>query len=343
MIDTESKDKGPTFASLAVAEIAVDKGFNVRQDFDAEGLDLLGRSLAGDGQDEPVTVNRIDGQYYLIDGERRFRAAVAAGLKTLECKIYEDLPFLEALKKHLRSDIHKKYLNPIDQADGMNRLLECGLSVRQIAEFFGKSEDLVRRRMALLDLPVEIQKMIKRPHHPLPIRQAEMLAGLSNSHALQIARAAAPKTGPAASEEQVKVWVDRIKKGPDLPGAESGPPAGRAERRKKNQQKAKTNPLPQEKSETRTEDEPTRPRAVQAAPNGAADLKPVEVKCGLTGKMKIRPGGQILLDSALLTINAGGGRIQSFRLAELGLEILDSRIVEDVVELLRRAQPAEKK
>lgn len=321
-------NKGPTFGTIALADIIVDKGFNIRQDFDREGLDLLGRSLAADGQDEPITVNQTgDEQYHLIDGERRYRAAREAGLETVQCQIYQDLDTLTAMKKHLRSDVHKKNLGPIEQAIGMQRLGEHGMTIKQVAEFFGKSEDTVRRRLGLLGLPGEVQKMITRTHHPLPIRQAEYLIGLSTSEALRIARQAAPSVGPVASEEEVKVLVDAVKKGPDLPEVEPVRPAGRAERRKKKQEQARRG-LDQKLKAART-----------PAPKGAADLKPIAVKCGITGRMKIKADGQILIAGAMLTVNADG-KIATVKLAELGLELLESDAMKQIAGVLKKATAA---
>jgi len=226
------------YQRLRVYEIEVDKGFNVRQQFDSAQLGLLVRSLETDGQDAAVTVNRdAEGRVHLIDGERRLRAARNAGMEEIECKVYHDLAPVEALKKHLRSDVHKVKLNPMEQAAGMARLVENGLSVPDTAEFFDVSDDTVRRRLRLLELPAEVQKMMTRPMFALPIRQAEYIATLPASEAIQVARQAAPKTGPVAGEEWVKAAVDEIKKGKHLDGMEAVP-ASRKDRREQKKQAA---------------------------------------------------------------------------------------------------------
>lgn len=241
----------PVFERLTLASIVVDKGFNCRQTMDETELNLLGESLVADGQDDPITVNwcEADERYHLIDGERRYRALTRAGIETAECKVYRDLDALAALKKHLRSDVYKTKLSPMDQAIGMQRLVELGEPIKAIAAFFGCGDDMVRRRLDLLDLPAEVQKMVTRKLYPLPIRHAEYLTHLNDSDALRIARQAAPSTGPVVAEEQVKAWVDQLTKGPELPGMNHRPPSRqqrREQKKKQVQRQASPPPAPQE-------------------------------------------------------------------------------------------------
>lgn len=206
--------------TLNVDDITVVDGFNVRKNAGKKTNSLfeLEESLDKFGQVVPILVNRTaDGKLELIGGERRWHAAQAAGVETVEAKVYDAIDAAAALELHLVENIQRVALTPIEEAVGMQRLADCGRSIREVAHFFGVSEDTARRRMDLLKLPAEVQKMIVREKFALPVHQAGMLVGLSTGDALRIARQAAPSTGPVASEREVRQWVEELTKGPDLP------------------------------------------------------------------------------------------------------------------------------
>lgn len=345
--------KGPTFGTIRLDDIIVDKGFNVRQNFDAEELTLLADSLFEDGQDEPITVNQTgDEEYHLIDGERRYRAAKEADLEEVECKIYQDLDSLTALQKHLRSDIHKTKLSPLEQAIGMRRLTEHGMSIAEVAGFFKVSDDTVRRRLSLLDLPVEIQMMITRQHHALPIRHAEYIATLPTSEALQVAREAAPKMGPVQSEEWVKAKVDTIKNGPRLAGVEPPQRPSRKERRQENQRQAQAQVRKESTAPAATVPGPitpspasaehTEPQETREPIDEAKRLAAVDCQVGIVGSLEMSLYGELILTGAMITVRVGdedSKDVHMFKVSELSVPGLGGNGVAKLVELMEKHQP----
>jgi ParB/RepB/Spo0J family partition protein len=330
----------PVFERLALAAIVVDKGFNCRQEIDDEELDLLGQSLKADGQDEAITVNwcEADEQYHLIDGERRFRALVKAKVEHAECKVYRDLDALEALKKHLRSDVHKKKLSPMDQAIGMQRLIEMGETIKSTAKFFGCGDDMVRRRLDLLDLPAEVQRMIVRKQCPLPIRHAEYLTALNDSDALRIARQAAPSTGPVVAEEQVKAWVDDVIKGPEFEDMKHQP-TSRKDRRRRAQKKIAPPSRDQSSCPAGGGGGETPPESMKQNFRKAIAEATPEVACniGIVGKLAMTENG-LVVNGAMVTVRMDEG-VHLVKVAEFAVDLREGKDVKAVIDLMKKHQP----
>jgi ParB/RepB/Spo0J family partition protein len=206
------------FEEIPVGQIVVDDGWNSRKRFDEEQLFALGESLREAGQAQTIVVNCTDdGVYHLVSGERRLRAAREAGVERLAAKVYDDAPTRLLTELRFAENFHRANLTHIEQALDMERMEEAGFSIAEIAERAGMSEDTVRRKISLLELPEDVQQMIDREQNPLPVHQAQLLVGLSTSDAIRIARDAAPIVGAVAGEQQVRRWVEQITKGPELP------------------------------------------------------------------------------------------------------------------------------
>ena len=149
-----------------MAEIAVDQivpnPTQPRTQFDEEALDELADSIRQLGVIQPVTVRRNgDGNYILISGERRWRAAKRADLKTLPAYIREvDDENLHAMA--LVENIQRQDLNAIEIALGMQRLIdECHLTQDALSEKVGKKRSSVSNYLRLLKLPDEVQLALK--------------------------------------------------------------------------------------------------------------------------------------------------------------------------------------
>ncbi|WP_295939443.1 ParB/RepB/Spo0J family partition protein [uncultured Alistipes sp.] len=133
-----------------------------RTQFDEEALDELADSIRQLGVIQPVTVKRSgDGKYIIISGERRWRAAQRADLKSLPAYVREvDDEDLHAMA--LVENIQRQDLNAIEIALGMQRLLdECNLTQDALSEKVGKKRSTVSNYMRLLKLPSEIQLALK--------------------------------------------------------------------------------------------------------------------------------------------------------------------------------------
>lgn len=136
--------------------------YQPRESFDDEALAELAESIRTLGIIQPLTLRQVSaGHYQIISGERRFRAAKAAGLKTVPAYIRkaDDQAMLEMA---IVENIQRENLDPIETAMSFQRLIsECNLTQEDMARRVGKKRATVTNYLRLLKLPVEIQKAIK--------------------------------------------------------------------------------------------------------------------------------------------------------------------------------------
>lgn len=132
--------------------------FQPRTVFDQEALDELASSIKEMGVIQPITLREMEnGRYQLITGERRFRAARMAGLKTIPSYIRtaNDQGMLEMA---LVENIQREDLNAVDIAISYQRLVEeCNLTQENLSLRVGKKRATVSNYLRLLKLPAEIQ------------------------------------------------------------------------------------------------------------------------------------------------------------------------------------------
>ncbi len=132
-----------------------------RKLFDEEELQTLADSIAQHGIIQPLTVRKgPNGYYQIIAGERRWRAARIAGLRTVPVKVIEadDKTVLELA---LIENLQRQDLNPMEESMGYRQLMqEHGLTQEQVAERVGKSRPAVANALRLLSLPSSITQLI---------------------------------------------------------------------------------------------------------------------------------------------------------------------------------------
>ena len=129
-----------------------------RKNFDDEKFNELERSIREHGVLQPIIVQKGVNGYELIVGERRWRASKKAGLKKIPAVIRE-VTDLESLELALIENLNRQDLNPIEEADGYERLAKgFGLTQEKIAKRMGKSRESVANIMRLLKLPRQIQE-----------------------------------------------------------------------------------------------------------------------------------------------------------------------------------------
>ncbi|HYV40922.1 MAG TPA: ParB/RepB/Spo0J family partition protein [Thermoanaerobaculia bacterium] len=123
----------------------------------------LARSIEAKGVLEPLLVRPIgDGRYRIIAGERRFRAAMEAGLTEVPC-IEFDVPENEVIEIALIENLHRKDLHPFEEAEGYAGLANRhGYTQQQIADAVGKSRVSVTEAMSLLDIPEDVREECRR-------------------------------------------------------------------------------------------------------------------------------------------------------------------------------------
>lgn len=158
-----------------------------RKEFSEQELTELAQSLGRDGLLQPVVVRPIDGDHYeLIAGERRWRAAQAAGLLRVPA-IIKEVADEKMLELALIENIQRAELNAIEEASAYQTLMhDLGLTQQELADRIGKPRATVANFVRLLNLPIEVQHYLKTGD--LSGGHAKALAGLTRSD-LQISLA----------------------------------------------------------------------------------------------------------------------------------------------------------
>ena len=146
--------------SLPISQ--VEPGLNQpRKRFDQAALDDLADSIRTHGIIQPLTVRRLaSGYYQIIAGERRWRAAKAAGLAEVPAVIIE-ADDRKVMELGLIENLQREDLNPAEEARGYQVLMEeYGLTQEQVAQQMGKSRPAIANTLRLLALPQEVLEML---------------------------------------------------------------------------------------------------------------------------------------------------------------------------------------
>lgn len=127
----------------------------------------LSSSIAQEGVLEPILVRPVPGGegYEILAGERRWRAAIAAGLKAVPVVLRTGLSEADAALVTVTENYQRQDLNPIDEANGFRTLTEQGLTHEQIAVRLGMEERgrvVVSNSLRLLKLDAQVQGYLKR-------------------------------------------------------------------------------------------------------------------------------------------------------------------------------------
>ena len=164
------------------SEVEIDRiipsPFQPRRTFDDAKLQELAMSIRNQGIIQPLVVRPKGERFELIAGERRWRAAMKAGLSKVPVVVREASDH-DALQLALIENLQREDLNPIEEANGYRRLQEeFQWSQEEMAEKVGKSRPAVANAMRLLSLPAEVQQEIASGN--LPAGQARALLGLQS-------------------------------------------------------------------------------------------------------------------------------------------------------------------
>ena len=139
--------------------------YQPRTRMDEGALYELAESIKAQGIMQPVLVRRLTsgehaGQYEIIAGERRFRAAHLAGLDSIPVLV-RDVPDESAAAMALIENIQREDLNPLEEAQGLQRLVkEFGLTHEQAAQAVGRSRSAASNLLRLLNLADPVQTML---------------------------------------------------------------------------------------------------------------------------------------------------------------------------------------
>jgi ParB family transcriptional regulator, chromosome partitioning protein len=151
-----------------------------RKYFDPEALNELTASIKEIGiLQPPVVRQRANGTYELIMGERRYRAAKAAGLKTIPVIIRQTADD-ELLREALIENIHRSQLNALEEAAAYSQLLtDFNCTHDELAAKLGRSRPLISNTIRLMNLPTNVQQ--KLISGALSAGHARALLGLSDA------------------------------------------------------------------------------------------------------------------------------------------------------------------
>lgn len=139
------------------AELLKPNPLQPRMKFDDRAIDELAKSIRETGIVQPILVVPEDGQYKIIVGERRWRAAQKAGLKKIPVMIRNLAPEKQ-LEISIIENIHREDLNPMEIAQAYQKMSsEWNYTQQDIAEKVGKDRTSVANYMRLLKLPQEIR------------------------------------------------------------------------------------------------------------------------------------------------------------------------------------------
>ena len=158
----DSLSKGVTF--LPISQLRANPN-QPRQDFSDQEIAELSDSIKTLGVLQPILVRPLQGStsstYQVVAGERRYRAAMRAGLSQVPVLI-KDLNEKETLEIALVENIQRQGLNAIEEALGYQRLVdEFSLTTNEVAERVGKDRATVANAIRLLKLPTQIQEMVR--------------------------------------------------------------------------------------------------------------------------------------------------------------------------------------
>ena len=166
---------------LSLSDIVPNK-YQPRKNFEEENLEDLTNSIRERGVIQPIIVRESNSdklKYEIIAGERRWLAARKAGLHNIPVVVTE-ADDLKSLEFAIVENVQRHDLNPLEEAQGYKRLIdEFSYDQEKVSKFIGKSRSYITNALRLLNLPLDILKMIE--DKKLSAGHAKILVGLDNA------------------------------------------------------------------------------------------------------------------------------------------------------------------
>ncbi len=203
-IDNEKADK-----ELPIGQLRKNR-YQPRKNFDATAISELAQSLKESGMIQPIIVRPAGaGQYEIIAGERRWRAAQLAGMSKVPVVIRE-VSDEKALEWALVENLQREDLNPIEEARAIVELQEkFNLTQEQVAQRIGKERATVANLVRLLNLaPKTLQLVVEKKLSAGHVRPLLALEGAQQE------RLAAQLAAAGASAREAERQVKKLLKGP---------------------------------------------------------------------------------------------------------------------------------
>lgn len=172
------QEAAPTTAATVAIDQIEHNPFQPRKAFDEDELASLRTSIQNHGVLQPLVVRQVGERYQLVAGERRLRAAQAAGFTEVPVRVvdFNDQQVLEAA---LVENIQRADLNPIEKAQGFKEHLDrFHVTQEQLAGRLGLDRTTISNLVNLLNLPPEVQEAVRLEQ--ISLGHAKILKGLSD-------------------------------------------------------------------------------------------------------------------------------------------------------------------
>ena len=190
LLSGSDKPQGDEQRNLPVERLKPGK-YQPRTHMDQDSLAELAASIKAQGIMQPILVRAIDStpgaeRYEIVAGERRWRAAQLAGLSDVPVLV-RSIPDEQALAMALIENIQRENLNPLEEAQGLQRLIdEFGLTHQQAADAVGRSRPAASNLLRLLQLTSAVQDMLMNGQ--LDMGHARALLPITSSQQVGLAQ-----------------------------------------------------------------------------------------------------------------------------------------------------------
>ena len=203
-------NRGESLQMLAISRLKPGK-YQPRTHMDEDSLAQLAESIKAQGIIQPILARRlVDGSHEIIAGERRWRAARLAGLNDVPVLVRE-VADEAALAMSLIENIQRENLNPLEEAAGIQRLIdEFSMTHQTAADAVGRSRSAVTNLLRLLNLAAPVQEMLMQ--NLLNMGHARAMLGLSAAKQSEVAHQVADKQLSVRDTERL---VQRLQKPPE--------------------------------------------------------------------------------------------------------------------------------
>jgi ParB family chromosome partitioning protein len=207
LLDKEAVAAGAGEMQATVRVDRLERGrYQPRTRMDEASLQDLAASIKAQGLMQPILVRPVNGanadvRYEIIAGERRWRAAIIAGLAEVPVLV-RNVPDSAALAMALIENIQREDLNPLEEASGVRRLVEeFKLTHQEAAEAIGRSRAATTNLLRLLQLQKPVQQLVL--DGKLEMGHARALLGLEGRRQEEVAKSVAERTLSVRQTEQL--------------------------------------------------------------------------------------------------------------------------------------------
>jgi ParB family chromosome partitioning protein len=181
-----------------------------RELFEPEALGELEESIRLHGILQPILVRPLGAGYQIVSGERRWRAAKAAGLRTIPAVVRPEVGDHEILELALVENLQRKDLNPVERARGfLNLIQELGLTQDQVAQRIGLPRSTITNHLRLLELAPPVQQALEKGL--ISMGHAKAMLGIRSTLGQEELLGEVVRKGLSVREveRQARTWTDK--------------------------------------------------------------------------------------------------------------------------------------